>query len=186
MKTAGQVTQLLGEVAAGNREAHDQLWSLMEGNLRRIARRLARCRDARLQPTEIVNEAYAEFAARERPTLATEVEFRRYVTRVMKNVVGEAARSRKARKRSGPYQRESLTGQPLVGRSPEKELIVQNALEQLRKSNPRAADAVEYQQYGGMEVELIAEALHVGRTAAVELLAFGKASLRSALEGIGI
>ena len=176
-----QITELLGRTSAGDRAAHDRLWALLYNELKRIAESMILRRRGRLQPTEVVNEAYAQFAARERPGLDAEIAFRRYATQVMKNVIREVARSRAADKRSGKHEHVSLTQFPLSARSAERELIVQDALDRLRSSNPLAAEAVELSEYGGFTNEEIRLALGVGLTKAKQLLNFGRATLKESL-----
>ncbi len=185
MERSGGVTELLGQATAGDRAAHDRLWTLLEKELRKIARQLVRRRGGPLQPTEVVNEAYIRFAARERPGLETEIEFRRYATKVMKSVIGQAARRRAAAKRSGRFQRKSLTDHPLLTRSAEQEVIIHDALDRLRTINPDAADAVELSEFGGLTNDQIGQALGVSLTKAKELLAYGRTNLAEALEGAG-
>lgn len=186
-KKNSPITTLLGDAAAGKRAAHDRLWELLYDELRKSASFLSSQRGgAALQTTEIVNEAYAQFAARERPDLTTEIEFKRYATKVMKHVVYQAARKRRALKGSGQWQREPLTGQLLEQRSPEKELQVQRALTKLWKSNAEAAEAIELQQYGGYKIPEIATLLGVGLTKAKRLLDYAERDIKLTLGGTGL
>src|SRR5262245_7334564 len=85
-----------------DRRALDQLFSATYEELRRLAASV-RGSDpsATLSPTALVNEAWLKLANSAGFVIASRVHFKRLAARAMRQVLVEAARRRKARKRGG-------------------------------------------------------------------------------------
>lgn len=141
----------------------DELFSETYEELRRLAISV-RSGDPgeTLNPTALVNEAYLKLAASPRFAATSPLHFKRIAARAMRQVLVEAARRRRARKRGGPEVMvtfdESTDG---VTASPEDLLSLDLALEALARMSPRQAMMVEYRFFGGLDVAEAAELLGV-------------------------
>jgi RNA polymerase sigma factor (TIGR02999 family) len=100
-ETGGEVTRLLLRWRAGDGEALTALLPLVYDELRRLARRhLDRDRDAHtLQRTALVHEAYLRIVDSTQLDFAGRAQFFGLASQVMRHVLVDHARSRKAAKR---------------------------------------------------------------------------------------
>jgi RNA polymerase sigma factor (TIGR02999 family) len=85
----GEVTKLLKEWRAGDREAEKQLLGLLYPDLRRIARSVLRRdgRDHTLQPTALVNELYLRLAATNKQDWPNRRAFFQYAAIAMRRML---------------------------------------------------------------------------------------------------
>src|SRR5277367_6732547 len=105
---------------AGEREARDKLIEVAYGELRKIANAHMRNErpDHTLAPTALVHEAYAKLFGGEDVHFADRSHFFAVMSRVMRQILVDHARSRGRQKRGGPEARVSLTLDdigPIVG-----------------------------------------------------------------------
>lgn len=149
--------------AHGNfgRTVLDDLLPVLYEDLRRIARREIGREHAppTLNATDLVHEAYLRLAA-SRPEAADRAHMLALASRVMRQVLVDRARRRRADKRGGGAERVTLSGLPVAaGELDEAELLaLDDALAQLE---PRQRQVVECRFFGGMSEAEIAEALGV-------------------------
>ena len=141
----------------------DRLYSAAYEELRRLAHAVRRDDpNASLNPTALVNEAYLKLAASLQIPLASRQHFKRIAARAMRQVLVEAARRRKARKRGADYVfvtfNEEIDG-PV--RQSDQVLALDTALERLARMEPRQAQMVECRFFGGYGVKETAELLDV-------------------------
>src|SRR5262245_14244449 len=136
-----EVTQLLIRLRAGERAALDELMPIMYVELRRIARAfMSRQREGHtLQPTALVNEAYIKLFGDLEPQLTDRAHFVALMSRVMRQVLVDHARSSAAAKRGGDDQRVPLDTSIEIkderGSEQLKLLDVHRALEALEREN---------------------------------------------------
>jgi RNA polymerase sigma factor (TIGR02999 family) len=152
---------------SGQRPADDFVSSLYD-ELRRLASvQLQRERvDHTLQPTALVNEAWLKVAAQPGLEVASREEFLRLASRIMRNLLVDHARGRKAAKRGGDWQRITLGA--VVDRH-ELEfdvLALDDALTELAALSELKAGLVELRFFGGMTESEAARALGISRTEA--------------------
>jgi len=139
-----EITRLLHAWKSGNGEAQDQLWQLLYGELKSLARGVLRRqgRGARHQATSLVHKAYLRL-------LGTDVDWsdRRHffavAARAMRFVLADEARRQLARKR-GSGETLALEGTLLevadpLTRRPEEVLAIHQALAKLAAIQPRHA-----------------------------------------------
>ena len=163
-----QVTQLLHRIREGERGALDELMSLVDGELRRIARSfMQRQRPGHtLQPTALVNEAFIKLFQGAEPHIADRAHFLALMARVMRQVLVDHARGRGAAKRGGGEARVPWDTNIEVagddGAQPLKLLDLHMALEALERGEPSLAQVVEMHYFGGMTAD--ETALAVGRS----------------------
>jgi RNA polymerase sigma factor (TIGR02999 family) len=162
--TRGLITRLAERWGAGDREAFDRLVELAYEDLRRIAHRHLRSesRDAVLDTTALVHEAYLKLAAVEEGSWRSRAHFFAFCSKAMRRILIDHARRQGAGKRGGGRIRIPLT--PEVGSTGDDTtdlLSLNDALERLEARDPRMAQIVEYRFFGGMSVPEAAEALDV-------------------------
>jgi RNA polymerase sigma factor (TIGR02999 family) len=160
----GEITRLLQAWGAGDRTAYERLFPIVYGELRRLAEREFR-REApghTLQPTALVHEAYVELLGQRDPQFANRKHFLAVAAFVMRRLLAEHARARKALKRGGGAVPVPLDGLERADDGAWEEVAaVDQALEKLRAVDPRAADVVVLRYFGGLSHEEIGEALGV-------------------------
>ena len=163
MADTGEVTALLAEVRAGKKDAEDRLLELVYDELRRIARRQMRAERPghTLQATELANEAFLRMASGPTAHCNDRAHFFAVAAQVMRRILVDYARARKAIKR-GSGQRVELDRVNLsVESNPEEILSLDGALTKLAQFDPRRSRVVEMRVFGGLTEEEIATALGV-------------------------
>lgn len=158
------LTELLQLTASGNKDAEEQLVSLVYEELRRIAERVMR-REARnhtLQTTALVHEAYMRLTGAGGTTFNDRAHFFAVAATVMRRVLIDYARSKHAEKRDGgvpvPLDEAGLSVD--LG-DPEQFLALDEAVARLSRLDARQGRIVEMRFFAGMTVEETAEALQV-------------------------
>jgi RNA polymerase sigma factor (TIGR02999 family) len=165
MIAAHEVTDLLVRWGEGDRGALTTLTPLVYAELRRLAARaLSRERpDHTLEPTALVHEAFLRLHGGRPASCDDRLHFLSLAARLMRCILVDHARSRKAARRGAgalklPLERiEELT----VGGSPVDLLDLDAALSELAAADARKARVVELRFFGGLSVEETAEVLGV-------------------------
>ena len=155
--------QTIERARNGDREALDQLFEQVYGELRELARRVRRGRASpTLNTTALVHEAYMKFLPS--PSLAAESQahFRSIIARAMRQVLVDAARASAARKRGGGQIMVTITEsitEPAM--EPADVLALDRALTELAGVDPRRAQVVEYRFFAGLDVDETAAAMGI-------------------------
>lgn len=173
---AADITGLLRRWSAGDRVARDELIPIVYEHLRRLARQRVRSEPGiTLDTTGLVHEAYLKLVSGPEPDLHSREHFLALASRVMRNVVIDHARARKAAKRGGGVP-PGLLDDPLAAMS-DTELDayseIDAALKRLEDVSPRQCRILEQRYFGGLSLEETAGALDIS-------LATVKRELRSA------
>lgn len=157
------ITQLLGDLRAGRREAFDQILPLVYHELRRAARRELAVRPSdTMSTTALVHELYLKFARAERTDWRNRAHFLGVASVAMRHILVDRARRRKAEKRGGPQRHVTLDDELTAADSQAESLLeLHEALDQLAKLDERLARVVECRFFGGMTEQETAEALHI-------------------------
>jgi RNA polymerase sigma-70 factor, ECF subfamily len=181
------VTRLLHRVRAGERSALDELMPLVYAELRRIARTfmVRQPQGHTLQPTALVNEAFLKLFDKAPPEVADRAHFLALMSRVMRQVLVDHARSAGAGKRGGvqahlPWD-SRIEVQAEGGAEQLDMLDLHRALEALEGENRIIAEIVEMHYIGGMTAEEVAAALDRSVHTVRHELRFARAWLRRAL-----
>lgn len=183
------VTRLLQRVRAGERSALDELMPLVYGELRRIARAfMGRQHPGHtLQPTALVNEAFLKLFENAPPEVADRAHLLALMSRVMRQVLVDHARSAAAAKRGGGDARlpwdTNIEVKTDRGVEQLEMLDLHRALQALERENPMLAEIVEMHYFGGMTAEEVATALDRSVHVVRHELRFARAWLRRALAG---
>ena len=130
----------------------------------------------------MVHEAYLRLVKQDQANLKDRAHFYTLAARMMRQILVDAARARKAEKRgSGKLvtldERMDLSG----GKSAVDLMAIHEALDKLHQHNSRLADAVELRYFGDLPLEEIADALAVSLATVKRDLSLGVAWLRRAL-----
>jgi RNA polymerase sigma factor (TIGR02999 family) len=155
---APAVTQLLRAWAKGDETAGERLFPILYSELRRQAgrymRRERRCHT--LQPSGLVNEAYLRLAASPDLDLHDRAHFFAIAARVMRQVLVDHARRRRAAKREGCHVTFDDADAPAA---PPDLLDLEHALKELVALDPRQARVVELRFFGGLDVDETADVM---------------------------
>jgi RNA polymerase sigma factor (TIGR02999 family) len=158
------VTGLLRAWGSGDRQALDQLTSIVYGDLRRLAHRyMAGERTGHtLQTTALINEVYVKLVDIGGVSWQDRGHFFALCARLMRRILTDLARARYTRKRGSGALVLDLDEALVVGATPGRELVaLSDALDHLAKLDPRKAQVVELRFYGGQSVKESAQVLGV-------------------------
>lgn len=164
MTDVAGVTELLLAWRKGDAEALDRLVPVVYDDLRRVARNQLRNerREHSLQATALVNEAYLRLIEVKRIQWVDRAHFFAVAARLMRRILVDDARARRAAKRGGGAIRVSLADHAIaVGDQGPDVLALDDALESLTLVDPRKGRVVELRFFGGLTVEETAEVLGV-------------------------
>ncbi len=153
------LTELLAQVEAGDRGALEELFSLVYGELRRLAwlqRRRLPLADT-LATTALVNEAYLKLAGARRLAARDRHHFFSLAARAMRQVLLDAARRRGAQRRPDPLRARALDDGLAAVEAPLEELLaIDAALARLERLDPGLGRLVEWRVFAGLTLDEIA------------------------------
>jgi RNA polymerase sigma factor (TIGR02999 family) len=185
MDESGRVIELLREWRQGDDQACDRLVPFVYAELRRLARGQLRREQAghSLQPTALVHEAYLRLV-RADVDWRDRTHFLSVAARVMRRILVEHARARRARKRGGNEQQVGLTG-PIAAPDahPIDVLVLDQAMDRLQLLDPRQASIVELCYFGGLTVREVGQTLGISEATVHRDLRHARAWLRRELSG---
>ena len=147
-----------------DRRTIDTLFSAAYGELRRLAAHVRRDDPAAtLSPTTLVNEAWLKLARSPGFDASSRLHFKRIVARAMRQVLVEAARRRTADKRGGgDVLFVTIDDGAMQGPSTSEDvLVLNNALDELARLNPRQSVMVECRFFGGLDTTELSTILGV-------------------------
>jgi RNA polymerase sigma factor (TIGR02999 family) len=165
----GDVTDLLINWAAGEREALDDLIPLVYEELRRLAHRELRGENANgtLVTTVLVHEAYLRMVDQKRARLESRAHFLNVAAQMMRRVLVDAARKRNAKKRGRGVAHVPLEEAPEPRIEPGGDLLdLDDALTKLEAFDPHLSRLVELRYFGGLTLEETGEVLGISTTVA--------------------
>ncbi|PYQ11761.1 MAG: RNA polymerase subunit sigma-70 [Acidobacteria bacterium] len=183
----GEVTDLLRAWSEGSPEAFDRVMPLVYDELHRMAARYLAGERANvsLQATALVNEVCLRLLGWEAVQWQNRGHFFGVSARMMRRVLVDIARRRRAERRGGPAAaRVPLDGIDPPAVQPDPDLAaLDDALVALEAEDARKARVVELRFFGGLSVEETAEALQVSLRTVHNDWAFARAWLYRALAG---
>jgi RNA polymerase sigma-70 factor, ECF subfamily len=161
----GQLTGLLQAWSRGDTGALNQLAPLLQAELRILARRVLAGEHAgnTWQATELVHESYLRLIGWQKTVQwQNRAHFFAATATIMRRVLVDAARTRKATKRRAEVAPVSLDGIDPPAPEPSVDVVaIGDALTVLADVAPRASRVVELRFFGGFSLEETAEALGV-------------------------
>src|SRR5262245_54268057 len=181
------VTKLLVQWDDGDREALDRLMPFIYDELRRIAQRQFRRElpGNTLQPTALVNEVYLRLIDQKGISWQNRAHFFAIAARIMRQVLVDRARARKAGKRGGGQYKLDLTqASDLAQGSAHFDLLdLDRALDELASFDPEQSRIVELKFFAGLSIEEIAEVVEVSPATVKREWALAKSWLFRELNG---
>jgi RNA polymerase sigma factor (TIGR02999 family) len=188
MDPAVDLTGLLVEWKAGDRAAFDRLVPLVYGELQRLAHRALRRerKDHPLQTTALIHEAYLRLVEIQRVDWRDRAHFLAVCAKVMRRILIDIARSRRALKRDPGFTVLGLDEQ-IPGRKTRIDdlIAIDEALEALALVDARRARVVEMRFFGGLSVEETAACLGVSADTVMRDWRLARAWLLSVLHRDG-
>jgi RNA polymerase sigma factor (TIGR02999 family) len=169
------LTDLLRRWGEGDAEALDQLFPLVYGRMRQLAHERLRSEpDGSLNTTALVHEAYLKLVDSPRVSMRDRGHFLGLASRIMRHLLVDHARARKAAKRglgATPVQLDEATW--VADDAIETVTELDEALQRLESIDERRCRILEQRYFGGLTLEETAVVLGIS-------LATVKRELRSA------
>jgi RNA polymerase sigma factor (TIGR02999 family) len=180
---------LLRRLQEGDKGAEEHLIEKVYGELRKLA--AAYLRRERLghslQPTALVNEAYLKLTKLDRLDWQDRSHFFGVAAHLMRQILVDHARTRRAGKRGGGVGVVPLDEARILDKGRPTEIIaLDEALDRLHQKDPRAAKVVECRFFGGLSVEETAKVLGVAARTVKRDWSLGRAWLQRELSGKGL
>jgi RNA polymerase sigma factor (TIGR02999 family) len=181
------ITQLLIAWGDGEREALEQLMPLVYEDLRRLAAGYMHRETPghSLQPTALVHEAYVRLIDQRRVQWRNRAHFFGVAASMMRRILVDHARARRADKRGGDVERVTLVGDEVAALEQNglDVLALHESLERLAAFDPQQERIVELRYFGGLTIEEAAEVLGISQATVVREWTIAKAWLRADLSG---
>ena len=162
---SNQVTQLLVRWKNGDEEALHDLVPIVYDELRRLAHHHLQSErvDHTLQSTALVHEAYVRLIARQPLELQNRTHFFALASRLMRQILVDYARTRKAAKRDGGC-RVTLSDLADIPITEDQDLLaLDRALDELSRVDERQAKIVELKFFGGLSSSAAGSVLAISR-----------------------
>lgn len=177
----GEVTQLLRAWSDGDADAFERVLPLVYEELHRMAARylVGERSSITLQPTALINELCLRLIGWDAVHWQNRGHFFGVSARMMRRVLVDIARRRRAERRGGPDAiRVPLDGIDVPASEPGADVLALDmALEMLAGEDARKAQVVELRFFGGLSIEETAEALGISARTVHADWAFARAWL---------
>jgi RNA polymerase sigma factor (TIGR02999 family) len=162
---SGQFTELLRRWTQGDEQALAALVPLVYRDLRRAAHYQLQLErpDHTLQSTALVHEAYLRLIGGQPVELQNRAHFITVASRLMREILVDYARSRRASKRDGGCRiaLEDVAALPVNGDA--ELLALDDALNELSRIDERQGKIVEMRFFGGLSAPEISQVLGISR-----------------------
>jgi RNA polymerase sigma factor, TIGR02999 family len=171
---------LLQAWSAGDQDAQNRLFELVQNELHRLARQyMARERVGHiLEPTALVNEAYLRLVDIQHVRWRDRGHFFAIAARVMRRILVDSARSRLYQKRGGGVLEVSLDEAIFATPQSDPDLIaLDEALNVLEKTDERKSRVVELRFFAGLNLEETSAAIGISTDTATRDWKMAKAWL---------
>jgi RNA polymerase sigma factor (TIGR02999 family) len=181
---ASEITRWLLAWSEGRHDAFDHLAPLVYDDLRRLASGYMRREpaDHPLQPTALVHEAYLRLIDQDKVKWRNRAHFYGVAASMMRRILVDDARSRRADKRGGGWERVTLDEELTPAAPRDVDVLGLNqALERLAAFDPQQARIVELRYFGGLTIEETAEVIGISSATVVREWTIAKAWLRADL-----
>ena len=181
-----KVTGLLLKWGKGDEGALERLIPLVHRDLHQIAQRCMAGERAghSLQATVLVNEAYLRLVDAKAVAWHDKAHFLAVAARVMRRILVDHARARRAQKRGGPATKVTFDEALVVSNEPREDFVaLDDALEALAAFDERKSRVVELRFFGGLSVEETASVLTVSPETVMRDWRLAKAWLQREMRG---
>jgi RNA polymerase sigma-70 factor (ECF subfamily) len=179
-----EITRLLKAWRAGDKRALDELIPLVYDDLRRVARRhMAGEREGHtLQTTALVNEAYVRLVDSKQATLKDRTHFFAVCARLMRQILVDAARSRRSLKRGADVRVVEFDEAVASPAEPAVDMIaLDDALNALSAFDARKGQVLEMRIFGGLTAQETAGVLKISTDTVTRDMQLATAWLRREL-----
>jgi RNA polymerase sigma factor (TIGR02999 family) len=159
-----QVTSLLLRWRSGDKAALDALMPLVYGELRRLAHHYLQQErtDHTLQSTALVHEAYARLIGQSLPEWQNRAHFFGVAAQIMRQILVDYARQRRAVKRGGELCKLTLENAESESQRTEVDIVaLDDALRDLAKIHAQQSRVVELRFFAGLSIEDTSEVLGI-------------------------
>jgi RNA polymerase sigma factor (TIGR02999 family) len=180
-----EVTGLLKAWSGGDAAALDRLTAVVHAELHRIARRYMRDEQPgnTLQATALVNEVYLRLVDVRTVEWQHRAQFFAISAQIMRNILVDAGRARRANKRGGQVVKVNIDAAPLPSAEPDGFVVaLDDALTAFSRIAPRQARVVELRYFGGLTEAETAEVLKTSLRTVRRDWQFARAWLQAELE----
>jgi len=184
------VTQILNAIERGEPNAAAELLPLIYTELRRLAnyRLTQETPGQTLQATALVHEAWLRLVGSEAGGEESKWRGRRHffgaAAEAMRRILIDRARRKRSERHGGDLHRVELEGVEIIAPLPDDQLLgLHEALDELARQDPAAAELVKLRFFIGLTHEQAAELLGLNRTAADHLWVFARAWLFQQIRG---
>ena len=148
---------LIASADSGDPKAVDALFGALYDELHRLARRQLARKELTLGTTTLLHEAYLSMAAREGTAFPDRARFMGYAARVMRTLIIDHVRNRKAQKRGGAFEMTPLDGVAVDPAADPGQLVrIGEAVEGLARIDPELAQLVDLRFFCGFSFAEIA------------------------------
>ncbi len=174
------VTRILNAAQDGDPRATEELLPLVYDELRRLAghKMTGESSGHTLQATALVHEAWMRLVGSNQPGWANRAHFFAAAAESMRRILVEHARRKTSQKRGGGAAHDELDESSIVLTAPPDELLAVNeALDQLAKEDPAAAELVKLRYFVGMTMDEAASAMGLAKRTAEGIWTYAKAWL---------
>ena len=161
---SADITKLLKAWSGGDEAALAQLADRVYPELRRMAHRYMRneARGNTMQATAIVHEVYLRLIDVTKVDWQARAQFFAMAAQMMRRILVDAARARRAQKRGGAAPKVNFDETVLVSPDPDRSILdLDEALIVFSRLAPRQAKVVELRYFGGLTEEEIVLALNI-------------------------
>jgi RNA polymerase sigma factor (TIGR02999 family) len=183
-----EVTRILNAINQGEANAAAELLPIVYNELRKIAahKMSGEAAGHTLQPTALVHEAWLRLAGGQQQSWHNRGHFFAAAAEAMRRILVEHARRKQSLKRGGGIAPEPLDEGSIQLAVPADELLaVHEALDELGRTDPGAAELVKLRYFVGMTMEEAAEATGSSLRAAERTWTYARVWLRHHLRTLG-
>jgi RNA polymerase sigma factor (TIGR02999 family) len=185
MSTQKEITQLLVAWNNGSHSALEELMPIVYNELHKLAKNFLKYerQGHTIEATALVNEAYLRLIDQCQVQWQNRIHFFCIAARIMRRILVQYARDRRAEKRGGGAEKVSLEKVILLAEERNVDLIaLDNALELLAQTDQRKSQLVELRFFSGLTFEEAAEVLNISLITAKRDWALAKAWLHRELK----
>ncbi len=184
---AGEITRLLDQWQAGDHKAEGALFTALYDALYSIAIHSIRRENPghSLGPTALLNEAYLRLAKTERINLTGRSHFLALSAQVMRRILVDRARARRAAKRDGLMLTDEYIDLVPTDSDADQIIAVDRAMETLSKDFPDESAIVELRWFAGYSEDQCAEILALSTRTVRRRWQVARTRLKLLIDGTG-
>ncbi len=159
----GEITELLLAWTGGEASALDKLIPLVYAELRRVAHHHMRNEPLghTLQTSALIHEAYLRLIDSSRVNWRGRTHFLSVSAQLMRRILVDEARARRAQRRGGDVKRVPLEAAAMLPERSTDLIELDEALQALASISARRAQVIELRFFGGLGVQETAEVLRI-------------------------